>query len=409
MKCKLNILCFLFSLIVATACGDKESGDGGSFTVQTYKPVAVSKTNSMKVYAHYMPWFETPQTTTNGSWGYHWTMNKVDPNQTDANGRRKIAAHYYPLIGPYASSDADVLEYHLLLMKYAGIDGILIDWYGTRNLYDYPENKRNTEAVVEMLGKVGLDFAIVYEDQTLNNELEEHLCVPQAKADMKYLETNFFNRTNYIKVNGRPLIMCFGPQALTEPADWTAAFSVLKDKPVFLPLQYFSHRVNNAANTNGQGEFMWTGNDADMANKYEHLKQFELRMGGALPGFKDYYVEGGQYPTYEHENGARLERDLALATQHRPDFLQLITWNDFGEGTMIEPTVEFGYKFLTSIQRFAGVNYGESHLADVLTFYKLRQNAGKDELTRKKLLQIHYYMVSLQPEKAAELMKELNN
>ena len=49
--------------------------------------------------------------------------------------RRKIlnilkAAHYYPKIGPYASNDPDVLEYHFLLMKAAGVTGIILDWYG---------------------------------------------------------------------------------------------------------------------------------------------------------------------------------------------------------------------------------------------------------------------------------------
>lgn len=406
MKLKLNLLLFLF--IIVTGCSDDNgSDDNGKFTVQTYKPADVTKTNNMSIYAHYMPWFETPETTDNGTWGYHWTMNKMNPDKIDTNGKREIAAHFYPLIGPYASSDSDVLEYHLLLMKYAGIDGILIDWYGTRNLYDYPANKRNTEAVVDMLDKIGLKFAIVYEDQTLNNEMGAYEKVPQAKNDMRYLETNFFNRDNYIKINDRSLIMCFGPQAIDNAADWTSVFSVLKSKPVFLPLQYFSGKANNASHTNAQGEFMWVGSDSDMIAKYEHIKQFDWWMGGALPGFKDYYKEGGEYPIYEHENGARLERDLQLAKKNNADFLQLITWNDFGEGTMIEPTLEFGYKFLTSIQRFAGVSYSETTLADVYEYYNLKKGTGNDELTRKKLLQIHYYLVSLQADKAKELMNEL--
>ncbi|HIL07904.1 MAG TPA: endo-alpha-mannosidase, partial [Candidatus Latescibacteria bacterium] len=84
-------------------------------------PVAVLKTNPAKVYAHYMPWFEN---SANGQWGMHWTMATVDPDAVDADGKRQIAAHFYPLIGPYSSSDPDLIEYHLLLMKLAGIDGV---------------------------------------------------------------------------------------------------------------------------------------------------------------------------------------------------------------------------------------------------------------------------------------------
>ena len=32
-------------------------------------------------------------------------------------------------------------------------------------------------------------------------------------------------------------------------------------------------------------------------------------------------------------------------------FIQIATWNDFSEGTMIEPTREFGFSFLEKIQR----------------------------------------------------------
>ena len=83
-----------------------------------------------KVYIHYMPWFESPETLGGNSWGYHWQFENRDPNIILANGQREIALHYYPLIGPYASRDPFVIEYHFLLLKTAGADGILIDWYG---------------------------------------------------------------------------------------------------------------------------------------------------------------------------------------------------------------------------------------------------------------------------------------
>ena len=68
--------------------------------------------------------------TDGSSWGIHWTMQYENPNIVDAMGKRQIASHYYPIIGPYDSTDPNVLEYHMLLMKYSGIDGVMIDWYG---------------------------------------------------------------------------------------------------------------------------------------------------------------------------------------------------------------------------------------------------------------------------------------
>jgi hypothetical protein len=39
-----------------------------------------------------------------------------------------------------------------------------------------------------------------------------------------------------------------------------------------------------------------------------------------------------------------------LALEQNPDVIQLITWNDYGEGTIIEPTEEFGYQYLEIVQ-----------------------------------------------------------
>src|SRR6266849_6757025 len=84
-----------------------------------YGPVAVPKTETTKLYVHVMPWFDTK--ASQGSWGIHWTMANRNPDIIDGSGRRQIASYYYPMIGPYASGDRDVVEYQLLLMKYAGV------------------------------------------------------------------------------------------------------------------------------------------------------------------------------------------------------------------------------------------------------------------------------------------------
>ena len=80
----------------------------------TGQPPAVTKTNPMKVYMHYMPWFDAPAPG-GTNWGLHWKMGTRNPNIVDATGKRQIASHFYPKIGPYESSDPDVIEYHMLL------------------------------------------------------------------------------------------------------------------------------------------------------------------------------------------------------------------------------------------------------------------------------------------------------
>ena len=40
--------------------------------------------------------------------------------------------------------------------------------------------------------------------------------------------------------------------------------------------------------------------------------------------------------------------------EYRPSAVQVITWNDFGEGTVIEPTEEFEFTFLDLTEEFIG-------------------------------------------------------
>ncbi|MEZ5433855.1 MAG: hypothetical protein R3F31_22355 [Verrucomicrobiales bacterium] len=77
------------------------------------------------ILAHFMPWYGSKDS--GGRWGWHWTMGHFDPDRVRWDGRREIASHDYPLIGPYDSGDSDVLECQVLLMKIAGIDGVIID------------------------------------------------------------------------------------------------------------------------------------------------------------------------------------------------------------------------------------------------------------------------------------------
>jgi hypothetical protein len=412
---KNKLLAILFSSAVITSCiscskDDKPATDGNT-NITVFKPLNVSKSNSINIFAHYMPWFESPETSDNKKWGQHWTMSTMDPDKIDNNGHREIASWFYPLIEPYASSDPDVIEYHLLLMKYSGIDGILIDWYGTTELFDYPANNKNTEALIKQLDKVGLQYAIVYEDRTVKAALDNNIStdgIELAKSDLSYVESTFWKSENYIKINNKPLFMVFGPEYFHKPDDWQQIFSDISITPCFLTL----YGKSSETSPSSSGEYIWV-DAGSMADKYKSKSKFENFMGGAYPGFKDFYKQGGwgngyNLP-YDHNNGHLFRDNLNLAKDAGIDYLQLITWNDFGEGTMIEPTVEFGYTFLEDVQEFAGLGYTKKELESIYNLYTLRKTKKSDKTAQLSLEQAFYYLVSLQVDKATNIIDSLKN
>lgn len=381
--------------------------------IEVFEPVSVTKTNSTKLYVHYMPWFESKEVS--GSWGMHWTMANKNPDNIDDSGKREIASHFYPLIGPYDSSDNVVLEYHLLLMKYAGIEGVLVDWYGSRSSGGDGITKA-TEALLNAAERIGMEIAIVYEDRNnLDGATSADQMVDWGKDDMKYLEENFFNRKCYAKVDNKPLLMCFGPIALNSsdysdsPSKWTKIFSVLNTKPYFMVLYGKAGNAKDDNNDNVSSEFTWV--DAGNSSFYPGLaEKYGKYMASAYPGFWDYYEEGGwgsSINNIPYRDGDELKEQLQAVKDNNAPILQLVTWNDFGEGTQIEPTQEDQYKYLNIIQSFAGVSYNTSALEQIYKYYTLKKQYKNDADIQKQLLQTYYYLISLQNDKAKKILDEI--
>jgi len=409
MKGFLTIGTGLLVLSCMGSCGEDPPANGDEFTVKVYAPVDVPKTNPVPTWVHYMPWFETKETSANGQWGMHWTMSTMNPDLVDEEGKREIASWFYPLIGPYASRDPDVLEYHLLLMKYSGIDGVLIDWYGSSDRNDYESIRTNSEALINALDEVGLDFAIVYEDRTITAAVADEPDfdrIAGAQDDMLYMEQYYFSEPSYITVNEKPLLLVFGPEEFHEPDEWAEILSVLLPEPCFVVL----NGKSNQTSPSSSGEYIWVDNSS-LDTKYAGMNAFDVFIGGAYPGFKDFYQEGGWGTgmgwEIDHKNGETMQATLQKAETASVDFLQLITWNDFGEGTMIEPTLEFEYTMLEHVQQFTGVAYQKPELEKIYDLQVLRKELSGQQKEQKMLDQAFYYFVSLQTDKAVHLIDSL--
>src|SRR6476646_1279342 len=125
-------------------------------------------------------------------------MNHFNPNVTNPNGRKDIASWYYPLVGPYDSLDPAVIEYHLLLMKLAGIDGVIVDWYGLEDFLDDAAHHRNNKEAFAQANRFGLRFAVCYEDQTIPKLVEAGRIkiadrVRHAQRELAWMRENWFS------------------------------------------------------------------------------------------------------------------------------------------------------------------------------------------------------------------------
>jgi hypothetical protein len=319
-----------------------------------------------QVMAHFMPWFMAKPFSS--VWGWHWTMNHYDPDLFNTNGQREIASWYYPQIGPYDSADPFVLEYQVLLLKLAGVDGVIVDWYGMDNYLDYGVNNQRTLALFNWTRRAGLKFSLCYEDATIKNEVNGFIpssnAVAHAQQTMLYAETNFFNDPSYLRLNGHPVLLNFGPQYFKSSGDWASVFAVLaaSNAPAFFT-------EDNKLDA-GAGAFDWppmalsqTNGGILTANQLNvYLTQFEQKatawpayISSAFPRFHDIYAQAGAQPCLgdlDDNNGATFRSTLQRAMTNTSALVQLVTWNDYGEGTMIEPTAQHLGRDLGVLQNF---------------------------------------------------------
>ena len=160
--------------------------------------------------------------------------------------------------------------------------------------------------------------------------------------------------------------------------------SVFSTKPTLFTLWY-----NANAGSNAQGQFAWVAQ-----NGVKGVSDFDNGLDGGnhglmipvlYPGFNPYYAAGGwPGPTWKISYTLKPDNTEGGDTLTSPvppgmyagDPLQIATWNDYGEGTMIEPTNQFQYKFLTTLQQSVGATYTDAELKIVKMLYDQRRQFG---------------------------------
>lgn len=344
---------------------------------------------SPRVFAHYMPWFYA-EPTPNGIVWDHWQWygkgRKHDPDVILDNGRRDIASVFYPLIGPYNGQDAAVIEYHMLTAKAAGIEGFIADWYGPGNYTDLVFGR-----MVEAAERYGMEVAICLEEKTFSSDYtkvdsrEEMLDVMERQV-RHVLETHATS-PGYLRLHGRPVFFIFnayGSGALgslnLSPDEFRNVLSRFDPENVLLVRGWHDPNFFGVAD----GSYLWITGAKDRLAYYESAMparregRVNLVVGGPNPGFDDSGVNGwGKGPRITDRRGTQEYRDTwDEALRFRPDAVQIATWNDFQEGTTIEPAEEYGFTFLDLteqyVERYTGRAADTADNRWPLRLYRLR-------------------------------------
>lgn len=250
----------------------------------------------------YYPWYATP--TVDGFWE-HW----------DQNGHRPPAdvySRFYPANGPYSSADPAVLARQMGEISAAGVDEIIVSWWGRGSWEDML-----LPAVVASARRHHLSVAL-------------HLEPYESRS-----ASNIVGDLEYAASLGIGDVFVYRPQDLSA-ADWVW---VRSQSPPGMRLFAGTQLVGFAAEAHFDGfytyDFVSWGADK-FARLCEQAHAVHLLCAPSVgPGFDG--RRAGEPPVRDRKNGQTYDQLWSAALAATPDIVTITSFNEWGEGTQIEP------------------------------------------------------------------------
>jgi PKD repeat protein len=292
-------------------------------------------------------------TQTDGNLGAG-NVSKVDTHTLLYPGfNGKIYAHVVGWFGGsnhesigYNSSDPAVVKAQLNDMVSRGIDGIVHVWYGPGS------NISNLEAQAvmnEAPNHPGFTFAIMID----HGAIQWDSCYPSCTATQAlinlttYVANTYFSSPSYLRINGRPVLTSFAMDS-SYSIDWNAVAAATPGNPIFLFQNNggFTHTLTG-------GSYSWVM-PTDSNYGLDYLGSFystgmayptETTVGATYKGFNDTLASWTANRIMAQQCGqtwlstfAKLN-SMYNSTNQLP-VLQLVTWDDYEEGTEIETGID---------------------------------------------------------------------
>jgi glycoprotein endo-alpha-1,2-mannosidase len=408
-----------FVLPVVLVAGCSRQGNGGQEKVTTpsvasqslsvvrrEKSIEFPQTPLMQaapkaVFVHNMVSFRTPAIS--GVWdGWKREISgkaSHDPSRLLRDGRRDIGAVDYPAIGTYDMNDPDAVEYQCQLLKMAGIDGIVFDLMGYQR---DPWRLRSMKLYIQTMQRYGLQGIVCFENKFYEQDYAEPEEQLQAACEDMDLWLKLFDPVAY-KVSGRPVLMVFEFRFTIRQLEGWLQKHPEPGRPILGHLSWRGPEWKSVF----ECRFGWTDNEpnfrADVAPYIRYLSSanalenqvcewkraqelfaqdaIQLYLGGVSPGFDDRGCWGwGKGPTkVEREAGQTYREKWEHLLGTNLNFVQIATWNDWMEGTTIEPSLEYGTQYLELTREygahFKGTRATSGNLSVPIWIYKVRKSS----------------------------------
>ncbi len=287
-----------------------------------------------------------------------------------------------PWLGKYDSSSPNVIDQHILWAAEAGIDFFSMEWCGepgspTDQVFRQMINSTHSDKIKFAIfydSAINLDPGWEYDDRPDFDHMFDHRTKGQKLIDdVAYIAGEYFNHPQYLRIDGRPVVIFYPVGGWRNADPW---LDRLQDE-----MGSLGHDIYAIADLMG-----WDKDDVADYPWEDWSRHFDAITGGLMhcqavfddPERDDFMVElERRIKEYHHEaldrgmgfippimvafdnrdpnltviprdDGATMRRSWEIATQTLDDtaIAMFMTFNEWHEGTEIEPSNEYGAFYL---------------------------------------------------------------
>ena len=250
-----------------------------------------------------------------------------------------------PVLGYYNSHDQDVLQQHVQWAQQHGVDGFIVSWWRRDDFSD-----QSLELLMSIAEKTGFKVSIYYEGY------EDHVETPDdVVADLIYILGKYGAYSNFLKVEGRPVIFFYseGINKFSEE-EWAYILSTVRSQGyAFFAVGHELAWATGAVPAGFDGVHIYSPVTMEPAVAREYYERIGFRAlhrkklfcSTVAPGYDDTLIRDPGF-IRERDNG-RYYVDIWAAAAEAPAYWILVTsFNEWFEATEIEPSVEYGDDYL---------------------------------------------------------------
>ena len=310
--------------VAAIALGEPARGTGPVAAASAVElPLAVTRLDALPALPQrrldrlalgfYYAWYDTPKGPT-GKYR-HW-----DPKAPN------FSSHDTPVGGFYDSRDPEVIERHMRQARAAGLDGLLVSWWG-----DGDPDDAHFAALLDAAARHGLRLAPYLEKVPSREGL---------RAATAALLRRHSNHAAFLRVDGDPALFAY--VRLEQELGREGMLTALSGLPAFICATSLDPTLLDGV---------------DALHTYFHAQAYERYIGGSdqvalasrlrgrrvvatvMPAYDDRKVRtpGFALPA---DGGARWRHDWQVAVG--ADVVLVTSFNEWHEGSQIEPSQESG-------------------------------------------------------------------